>query len=220
VLFDWDDTLCGIVPHRYETIQGVHGRLGLVAARQDVHRAWLAADDPVVDRIGSGFWHRFAAGLGMHRHSSLIEALSQEFERRDSYRRLTLYDDVLDLLDDLQADDWQLAVVSNNVDAATRINELGLADRFATIVTPRDTGGVGKPDPTIFWLALERLAVEARHAVYIGDTYEHDVAGARAAGIQALLVDRLELAKPVDCEVLDSLIDARRHLALGGRRRR
>ncbi|MGC1799227.1 MAG: HAD hydrolase-like protein, partial [Solirubrobacterales bacterium] len=42
----------------------------------------------------------------------------------------------------------------------------------------------------IFTAALELAGVEADEALHVGDTPEEDVAGARAAGIRPLLIDR------------------------------
>src|SRR2546423_15622480 len=49
--------------------------------------------------------------------------------------------------------------------------------------------GVEKPDPRIFRMALERSGLAPDEAVYIGDIYSIDVVGARAAGMQAVLLD-------------------------------
>jgi putative hydrolase of the HAD superfamily len=50
--------------------------------------------------------------------------------------------------------------------------------------------GARKPDPAIFSAALELAGCEAAEALHVGDTEEEDVAGARAAGIRPLLIDR------------------------------
>ena len=50
--------------------------------------------------------------------------------------------------------------------------------------------GKTKPDPTIFHAVLERLGVEPGEAAMIGDSLEDDVAGARALGMRAFLLDR------------------------------
>ena len=53
--------------------------------------------------------------------------------------------------------------------------------------------GVEKPDPRLFRLALERVGGEAASAVHVGDLYEVDVVGGRAAGLRAVLVDSDDL---------------------------
>jgi hypothetical protein len=49
--------------------------------------------------------------------------------------------------------------------------------------------GVEKPDPRIFRIACERAGVKPAEAVHVGDFYDIDVLGARAAGVHALLLD-------------------------------
>jgi len=50
--------------------------------------------------------------------------------------------------------------------------------------------GVSKPDPGIFRLALQHAGVTPQEAIHVGDSIEDDVYGARAAGIDALLIER------------------------------
>lgn len=50
--------------------------------------------------------------------------------------------------------------------------------------------GEPKPAPAVFRAALELAGVTAEQAVHVGDSVENDVAGARGAGIRALLVLR------------------------------
>ena len=50
--------------------------------------------------------------------------------------------------------------------------------------------GVEKPGAEIFLAALRRAGVTAREAVHIGDSYDHDVRGAEAVGMTAILLDR------------------------------
>ena len=50
--------------------------------------------------------------------------------------------------------------------------------------------GARKPDPAMFEAALEIAGCSADEALHVGDTPAEDVAGAQAAGIRALLIDR------------------------------
>jgi putative hydrolase of the HAD superfamily len=65
--------------------------------------------------------------------------------------------------------------------------------------------GVAKPDPAIFHLALEVAGTTADRAIHVGDAYQYDVRGARAAGIRPLLVDPLGVRTDVDCERIGTL---------------
>jgi putative hydrolase of the HAD superfamily len=62
-------------------------------------------------------------------------------------------------------------------------------DRFATIVISSEVG-LAKPDPRIFALALRQLGLAEREVIMVGDSPEHDIAGARAAGIAGCWVAR------------------------------
>ena len=113
----------------------------------------------------------------------------------------------------LRAAGIRLAVVSNSEGTlAALFAEIGLARAVDTIVDSWDVG-VAKPDPAIFHIALERLAVPPGAALMVGDTPATDLAGARAAGVRAALVDPLDLHPDVDAprfrdlaELVDALI--------------
>jgi putative hydrolase of the HAD superfamily len=58
------------------------------------------------------------------------------------------------------------------------------------VVVDSATGGAAKPDPAIFALALRRLGVDAAAALHVGDVPELDGEGARAAGVDVVIIDR------------------------------
>ena len=63
-----------------------------------------------------------------------------------------------------------------------------------------------KPDPAGFRYTAEMLGVEPGEAVYVGDRPEVDLAGARAAGMPAVLVDRTgKVDLPEDAPVISDL---------------
>jgi len=81
-----------------------------------------------------------------------------------------------------------LAVVSNgDCSLGASLETAGL--RFGVVVDSA-TAGAAKPDPAIFRIALERLGVDAGRALHVGDDPANDLTGARAAGIDAVLIDR------------------------------
>jgi HAD superfamily hydrolase (TIGR01549 family) len=84
---------------------------------------------------------------------------------------------------------FRLAVISNaDGHIAALLNKVGILDFFDSIT---DSGIVGheKPHPAIFAAALNSMDVEARDSIYIGDIYSVDFLGAKAVGMQALLMD-------------------------------
>src|SRR5437660_7100074 len=85
--------------------------------------------------------------------------------------------------------DYGIAVISNadgNIDAVLR--RCGICDCFASIT---DSGIVGheKPHPAIFSAALSEMKADPAESLYVGDVYSVDYAGARNAGMQAVLFD-------------------------------
>ena len=106
----------------------------------------------------------------------------------------------LDGLRQLASSGRKLGVISNSdgtVEAQLlehRICQIGegAGVRVLAIV---DSGvvGVAKPDPRIFAYAAEQAGVALERVAYVGDTRRYDVAGARAAGVQPVHFDPLEL---------------------------
>jgi putative hydrolase of the HAD superfamily len=68
------------------------------------------------------------------------------------------------------------------------LERIGLAAELDGFVTSA-AAGARKPDPAIFELGLRIAGCEAGEAFHVGDGDE-DVAGARAAGIDAIRIDR------------------------------
>jgi len=96
---------------------------------------------------------------------------------------------VLELLGSSQA----LALITNfdhPPHVRARLSETGLAGLFETVVISGEAG-VKKPDPRIFFPALERTGLGPREVVYVGDAVE-DVEGARAAGMRPIRIRRGE----------------------------
>lgn len=92
-----------------------------------------------------------------------------------------------------------LLVLSNaNGTVRRKLARLGLERWFAAVV---DSGeeGVEKPDPRFFRRALARVGAEPATTLHVGDLFNVDVVGARAAGLRAVLIDRGGLQGDRDC---------------------
>ena len=107
-----------------------------------------------------------------------------------SARAWKVYPEVFAVLTALRERGAALAVVSNfDSRLAPLLDAMGLAAFFDAVVCSGEVGAA-KPDRAIFTRALERLGVEASQALHVGDSRAADYDGARAAGVEALLVDR------------------------------
>src|SRR5690606_10150474 len=81
-----------------------------------------------------------------------------------------------------------LGVVSNSDGRAEDARgAVGLRDCFDVVIDSAEAGGE-KPHPRIVELARERLGVAPTDALPLGDVHDVSLVGARAAGIEAVLV--------------------------------
>ncbi|HEU4975379.1 MAG TPA: HAD-IA family hydrolase [Baekduia sp.] len=104
--------------------------------------------------------------------------------------RFRPYGEVPAVLAALREQGLRLVVVSNwDVSLHEALAATGLAGLVDGAISSAEAGAA-KPDPAIFARALALAGVPAADALHVGDSPEADVAGARAAGIRALLVVR------------------------------
>jgi putative hydrolase of the HAD superfamily len=121
--------------------------------------------------------------------------------------RFRAYPEVPGVLARLRAGGARLAVVSNwDVSLHDVLERTGLRPLVDVVVISAELG-VAKPDPAIFRAALDRLGAPADGAVHVGDSLEHDVAGARAAGLEAVLVARNGAPAPDGVRAVRSLAE-------------
>jgi putative hydrolase of the HAD superfamily len=104
--------------------------------------------------------------------------------------RFEAFEDAAPALAELRASGLALVVVSNwDCSLGEVLERIGLRDLVDAVVTSAEVGAA-KPDPRIFEIALNAADCAAAEAVHVGDSPEHDVAGAEAAGIRPLLIAR------------------------------
>jgi len=209
VLFDVDFTLCRPGPElsaeRYARIAERHGVAIDVSRYDDAREAAalnlkrhpeLLHDDTV--------WHRFTEEIFVRMGgpeeiaSECATEIEQGWEVSENFE---LFEDALPVLEELRAAELRLGLVSNGI---RDLNEFVAHHRLDVdaIVGSRAHGYV-KPHPTIFQSALQQLGVDARAAVMVGDSLEEDIAGARALGMRAILIDRENRHPNVDERLTD-----------------
>ena len=100
------------------------------------------------------------------------------------------YPDVPPGLEALRAAGHRLLVVSNwDCSLPEWLGPAGLLEHVEAVVSSGEVG-VAKPDPGIFERALEVARAAPDEAVHVGDSLDNDVAGARAVGLRAILIQR------------------------------
>lgn len=157
----------------------------------------------------AGSWRIYAARLLAVLECTGSAAASVAAAVGARHREGTLWSHVepgtAETLAELKGRGYRLGVVSN-ADGRVQsfLEHVGLMQHLDFVI---DSGAVGveKPDPRIFKLALERAGVGSDEAVHVGDVYEVDVLGARAAGIRPILLLANGVEHPDDVAVIRSL---------------
>lgn len=118
---------------------------------------------------------------------TFFPALYDQFAEPGAWR---VYDDVLPALEGLASRGIKLGVISN-WDERLRglLGKLKLNGYFEVMSVSYEVGSP-KPSPVIFEYAASALRLPANAILHIGDSIEMDVKGARAAGFNALQIDR------------------------------
>jgi putative hydrolase of the HAD superfamily len=104
--------------------------------------------------------------------------------------RFSAYDDAGPSLVRWQTSGLARIVVSNwDISLYDVLEATGLRGLIDGVVCSAEVG-VSKPDPAPFAAALRLTGLAPAEVVHIGDSLEEDVAGARAAGIEPILIRR------------------------------
>ena len=207
MLFDALGTLVSLEPPAPRLRSELALRFGLAVSQAQAEQAIGAEIAYYRAHLGQG---RDDAGLEKLRaHCALV--LSRELERSLGRKvptgpemieallaslQFTAFSDARPTLDALHTLGLRLVVVSNwDVSLEDVLGRLGLTTRLDAVVTSA-AAGAAKPDSAIFERGLAAAGVGAGEAIHVGDTVREDVDGARAAGIEAVLVSRDEPTAP------------------------
>lgn len=164
-----------------------------IRATNDEKRGWLYFN-LILERTGVALTDATAEALSelhrYHRESNLWDFMP---------------DEVLPSLRALRGLGLQLVVVSNANGTVPRLAErLGLTECVECVLDSH-LEKVEKPDPRFFEIALQRSGADRNTTIHVGDLYEVDVVGARAAGITPVLLDVANLYPDADCLRVRSL---------------
>jgi HAD superfamily hydrolase (TIGR01549 family) len=200
-----------------DALTGVLTQIGKTPDESDMRRAWEAADrwfwdeyhrpdndtwtdDARIEQTWRDFHGVVLRELGVGEAAAeLIERILASQFSPDSWEA---YPDVVPLLKTLDAyrkrHEASVGVVSDWGSALHDIFTGLELDRYVDFVLASAAVGLAKPDPAFFRVALDRAAAAPHEAIMVGDSYRADVVGARAAGIDAVLLDRDGEATDVD----------------------
>ena len=136
----------------------------------------------------------------------LAQAITREFEQHTSWQ---IYPDVIPTLETLRKYNYTLGIISDwGIVLSSILRRLHLTGYFDCLLISAATRHA-KPSPSLYELALQRANSIADYTLHIGDSYIHDVLGARAVGITPVLLDRQRklAASDMDCLLVHSLAE-------------
>lgn len=154
-------------------------------------RCWLGEMD-ILD-VSREVWRRALVACG-HDDSAIVD-LAFDTHHEIGREMDRLFDDVPDFLAALRKAGIAAAVVSNSSvrSQLARLEAVGLSRSFDAVVISGEIG-VAKPDRAIFQEALDRLRLPSVDVWHVGDSLSTDVAGAAAAGIRTVWLNRRQRA--------------------------
>ncbi len=211
VLFDVDFTLFRpgpeLGPEGYRRAGARHG-LALDVGRYDAARLAALADlqhHPELqhdEEIWVVFTEDILRGMGASGDGvrACAAAIVQAWERHENF---FLYEDALPVLELLRRLGLRIGLVSNG---QRDLQEFALHHALdVDVAVGSKAHGYVKPHRSIFETALDLLGVMPAEAAMVGDSLADDIAGARALGMRAILVDR-DGRHPVGPDVIPTLL--------------
>lgn len=126
------------------------------------------------------FWKKVTEELGAHdKYENLIKFI-KELPRHE------INNQIIGLVDQLRVNGYKVGLLSNNdVTAANRFRETGLADHFDAVVVSAEIG-YSKPHPKAFEIFIKQIGIMANELIYIDDT-EKSLTTAKEVGYHPIL---------------------------------
>src|SRR3954447_5345168 len=202
-VFDLDGTLA-------DTAHDLVATLNVILGQEGVSALPVEQAGDMISAGGRGLLQRGFEVAGREPTPALIEELYLRFLAHYGENlcvETRLYPGVIDALDRLEAEGFELAICTNKMEAhSVRLLEaLGVAHRFAAICG-RDTFPWFKPDARHLTMTIERAGGDPRRAVMVGDSYS-DVPSAKAAGVPVIAVSFGYPDRPIREHGPDIVID-------------
>lgn len=114
-----------------------------------------------------------------------------------------------EMLSELRGLGLPMGIITNGptIRQRAKIEALGIESYFGAILIS-EAEGVRKPEASIFQRAAARLGVKPSTAVFIGDSAEADIGGARGSGMRAVWIRQPEVTStpPADA-IIDRVTD-------------
>jgi putative hydrolase of the HAD superfamily len=142
------------------------------------------------DEIWVAFTERIVRGMGAEGDAAraCAEEITGYWAKHENFE---LYEDTVPVLRELRARGIKIGLVSNSARDVLQFARHHALEIDAGISSFHH--GKTKPHASIFRAVLDLLEAEPPRALMVGDSVDDDIEGARAIGMQAVLLDRLGL---------------------------
>ena len=120
-----------------------------------------------------------------------VEEVAREmYAEWAEHQHFRLYDDVAETLRALDAGGVRIGLISNSHRCLVSFQAHFELEGLISAAVSSSEHGYMKPHPSIFRAALELMQVDAGAAVMVGDSFVHDIVGARQVGMRGVLLSR------------------------------
>jgi putative hydrolase of the HAD superfamily len=231
ILFDAGDTLIKMKPSAFEIYKCILEEFEIVVDEESLRQGYNIAEKYYnnffftnVERVGAvsklslnerkEVWIRYNSlvleALGIKENKlEIARSINDRFDGEVHFVKFPETEDVLKKLDAYTLgviSNWNLALTIDEV-----FKTLDLSKYFSFLIASCEVG-YDKPHPEIFRIGLRKASVNPDETLYVGDSYEADVVGARKVGITPILVDRHNNLDSHDCIKIKNLNELRLHL--------
>ncbi|QYR24156.1 HAD family hydrolase [Paenibacillus sp. sptzw28] len=119
------------------------------------------------------------------------------------------YPNLIEMLERLNRENFKLGLITNALgDFQFRnIKAIGI-DKYFDVILISEWEGIKKPNPEIFFRALDKLEVEAEESIYIGDHPINDVQASRNVGMKGVWKKDPQWEIPLDVDgIISDLLE-------------
>lgn len=197
IVFDVDDT---IYDQQQPFRNAVHRIIPLVTDN-DMHDLYIRFrfhSDETFCKVAKGEWTltymrnlRIMESLKDLDYPQITEATALEFQKiyEEELDNIVMHDAVFETLNFLKAQNIPISIITNGptdhqYKKVIQLNLLNWVKEDNVIIS--QATGFQKPDREIFQLAEKEFNLTAENTLYVGDSFENDVVGAKSAGWKSL----------------------------------
>lgn len=201
IFFDLDRTLWDFEKNAEITMKTIFSDLNL-----ENHIESYEVFFEAYRKINLGYWQDYREGkvskeklkayrfidtlqlFGIH-DTSIGETFGKRFVDESPYQT-HLLPFAIELLEELQKESYHLHIITNGFVEVqhTKLKTCGIDKYFEQVLCSEEVG-VNKPNPKVFYEALQRTKADISSSIMIGDDLICDIGGAENIGMKAILYD-------------------------------